>query len=49
MSVFLAYILKPFILVAVLLFAYFLGWPIRKWLHKKLKPGTLKDRLLTRI
>ena len=49
MSVFLAYILKPFIIVALLLVAYFIGWPIRKWLSVKLKDGKLKERLLTRI
>ena len=49
MSVFWAYLLKPFVLVGLFLIAYFLGWPIRRWLDKKLKPGKLKDRLLTRI
>ena len=49
MSVFFAYLLKPFILVALFVVATVIAWPLRKFLEKKLKPGKLKDRLLTRI
>jgi len=49
MSVFWAYVLKPFILVVLFGTAAIIAWPIHKWLHKKMKPGKWKDKLLTRI
>lgn len=48
-SVFFAYILKPFVLVGLFVAATVIAWPLRKFLEKKLKAGKLKDRLLTRI
>lgn len=45
MTVFLAYILKPFILVAVLVLVWPAQWAVRKWM----RPSKLKDLLLSRI
>jgi hypothetical protein len=45
MSVFLAYIFKPFILLAVLGFTGSIAWILRK----VMKPGKLKETLLSRI
>lgn len=42
---FLAYILKPFIVFAVLCLTGIIAWCLRKWM----KPGKLKDTLLSRI